>query len=236
MCSEYSMATVTAVSTDSDRLCLTYNRTVILLIDLQQAFTVGSWRKYVAPPPDGVTAITEAFNRCSLLLKNVPPSPLLIFSQCPFMQSSDYSLDPGINSLVRQEYKFVIKPGNDILDADGFESYLDSLLQANPSIDSVLIGGCTLTSCVRVSSCSVYRKYSDRLRVIVSLEMCGARDENYKRLCMACLRKYINRMYIGSCCVECGKEDSVKMSPVERAAEDMRRVGCVVVPGVHFSN
>ena len=231
------MATgTTAVSTDTDRLCLSYNKTVILLIDLQQAFTVGCWRKCVAPPPDGVTAIIEAFNRCSQLLRNIPPSPLLIFSQCPFMLSSDYSLDPRINSLVRQEYKFVIKPGNDILDADGFESYLDSLLQSNPDIDSILIGGCTLTSCVRVSSCSVYRRYSDRLCVIVSLELCGARDENYKQLCMACLKKYITRMYTGRYCAECGQEDSLKMSPVERAAEDMRQVGCVVVPGVQFLN
>ena len=231
------MATgATAVSAVTDRLCLTYNKTVILLIDLQQAFTVGSWRQCVAPPPDGVSAIIEAFNRCSLLLRNVPPSPLLIFSQCPFRLRSDYSLDPGINSLVKQEYKFVIKPGNDILDADGFDNYLDYLLQSNPDINSILIGGCTLTSCVRVSSCSVYRRYSDRLRVVVSLEMCGARDDNYKQLCMACLKKYITRMYTGSYCEECSREDSVKMSPVEKSAEDMRRVGCIVVPGVHFSN
>ncbi|KAI6650654.1 hypothetical protein LOD99_7704 [Oopsacas minuta] len=214
------MATVTS---DTDILHLSYGKTIILLIDTQQAFTVGSWRQHVVPP-DGVNAIIQAFQRCSLLLRDTPPSSLLIFSLCPFLLSNDFSLDPQVTRYITKEHKLVLKPGNCILDADGFESHIDYLLQAHPEVDSILIGGCTLTSCIRVSSCSVYNKYSDRLRVIVSMELCGARDDNYKKRCLSCMRKYIDRIYTKNC-VECVKEGGDKMSPVEKAIADMRQVG-----------
>ena len=228
------MATGATPVPGTDFLQLRYSRTILLLIDLQQSFTVGSWRHMVTPPPDGVNAIIKAFQQCSLLLRSVPPNQLLILSQCPFMLSSDYYLDPKISCLLtKKEHKRVVKPGNCILDASGFESHLDSLLLSNPEIDTILIGGCTLTSCVRVSSCALRRQYADRLRVVVCLELCGARDANYTQRCLDCFRKYMDRIEVGDC-VECAKEGGEKISPVDRAVRDMRDAGCVVVSRIHF--
>ena len=228
------MATGTTPVSDTECLRLRSSKTILLLIDLQQSFTVGSWKHMVTSPPDGVNAIIKAFQQCSLLLRSIPPSQLLILSQCPFWLSSDYSLDPQVSCFLnKKEHKRVVKPGNSILDASGFESHVDSLLLADPEIDTIVIGGCTLTSCVRVSSGAVRRKYSDKLSVVVSLELCGARDANYKQRCMACFRKYMDRVELGEC-GECDREGGDKMSPVDRAVRDMRDAGCVVVPRVHI--
>ena len=190
----------------------------------------------VVEPPDDVNAIIKAFQQCSTLLSSIPPDQLLILSQCPFSLSSDFSLDHSISCLrTKKKHKLVLKPGNNILDASGFESHLDSLLLAYPELDCIMVGGCTLTSCVRVSSCAVREKYSDRLSVVVPLELCGARDANYKQRCLDCFSKYTDRIKVGEC-VECDKEGVEKLSPVDRAVTDMRNAGCIVASRVHFED
>merc|ERR1719433_1914171 len=47
-------------------------------------------------------------------------------------------------------------------------------------VRTLVVGGCTTTSCVRVSSQAVRRAYGPRgLRVVVDLSLSGAREENY---------------------------------------------------------
>ena len=63
------------------------------------------------------------------------------------------------------------------MNATGFPAWMQTQLEAG--VETLVIGGCTTTSCVRVSSQAVHQAYCDRLRVVVDLSLCGARLENY---------------------------------------------------------
>jgi hypothetical protein len=63
---------------------------------------------------------------------------------------------------------------------NGFQKWIDSVLKRGKT--KLVMGGCTLNSCVRVSSIEAYRFFSHRgLEVIVDLSISGARAGNYKK-------------------------------------------------------
>eukprot|EP00668_Euglena_longa_P014699 GGOE01018705.1.p3 GENE.GGOE01018705.1~~GGOE01018705.1.p3 ORF type:complete len:123 (+),score=27.83 GGOE01018705.1:552-920(+) len=62
--------------------------------------------------------------------------------------------------------------------SDGFEEWMDARLRQG--VQTLVVGGCTTTSCVRVSSQAVQRRFGPAgLRVVVDLSLCGARRDNY---------------------------------------------------------
>ena len=239
MASEATTTSPQSCIDNIDNYSLNYCNTILLLIDLQQSFTVGSWKKSVFHClKDGVTVIDKCFERCSQLLGQIPTDQSLILSICPFYLEADRNLDPKISRFVNKTHRIFLKPGNCILHSFGFETYLNSLLLTHPQLDTILMGGCTLTSCIRVSSCALKRRFSDRLRVVVSLELSGARDANYLKRCPSCLSDYMEGNIFGCApvenCADCAGVGSDGISPVDMAVRNMREAGCVVVPSVQF--
>jgi len=60
---------------------------------------------------------------------------------------------------------------------NGFREWISLCLDNGAT--SLVLGGCTLNSCVRVSAIETLEKFQD-LNVIVDLNLCGARMNNYK--------------------------------------------------------
>ena len=53
-------------------------------------------------------------------------------------------------------------------------------------VNVLIIGGCTTTSCVRVSSTEIASQLAEqglagKIRVVVDLNLCGARSENFEK-------------------------------------------------------
>ena len=72
----------------------------------------------------------------------------------------------------------------------------------------LVIGGCTITSCIRVSSTSIAYKFSSYgLDVVVDLSLCGARSDNYEK--NADQNQTLVKIY--------GKDKCKNKSPVELA-------------------
>jgi len=61
---------------------------------------------------------------------------------------------------------------------NGFASWVESLLHKGKR--TLVMGGCTLNSCVRVSAREVQERFSkDGIQVVVDLSLSGARLANY---------------------------------------------------------
>eukprot|EP00823_Brevimastigomonas_motovehiculus_P008542 TRINITY_DN784_c4_g2_i1.p1 TRINITY_DN784_c4_g2~~TRINITY_DN784_c4_g2_i1.p1 ORF type:complete len:287 (-),score=116.26 TRINITY_DN784_c4_g2_i1:357-1217(-) len=149
----------------------------LLLIDPQRAFTTGVWSRHFQSP---CKPIKQAFDNCARLLasgvleSNKVP---VICSRCPFPRDFDY--DESVAKYVEKVPCF-IKCDTNIMEADGFSDWLEKAMKTN-GLKSLIIGGCTLTSCVRVSSTETQLAFADRgLQVIVDLSLSGAREENYQ--------------------------------------------------------
>jgi hypothetical protein len=94
---------------------------------------------------------------------------------------------------------------------NGFREWIKNLITQDKKI--LVMGGCTLNSCVRVSSSDTMEFFRDYgLRVVVDLSICGARTGNFKP----------SSQYGG-------------LSSVESAIDYMRKAGVIVLPHV-FEN
>lgn len=194
----------------------------LLLIDLQRAFVDGIWRMYL--PDEEVVPIKNSFENCATLLgsglRNVPT----LMTRCPF-EGSDFELHDSLTSVVDKNQRYVVKPGTSVMQAHGFREWVEQeLLQQG--INTLVIGGCTTTSCVRVSATKT-RKYfaSKGLRVVVDLHLCGARKRNYIARCPSCLELYMKFGDIEPSrnprCT-CGDVGVEMVSPVDKAVQCMR--------------
>ena len=85
-------------------------------------------------------------------------------------------------------------------------------------LQKLYIAGCTTTSCIRISACDIKRGYPD-LDIIVILDLCGARVDNYVK--NAETDETLVRIY--------GKETCIGKSPVDLAVLQMTRVGVKVI-------
>ena len=103
----------------------------------------------------------------------------IMFSRCPFPADS-YGWDVQLAGILADDQLYFIKPGNSILfpPTNGFRQWVDYCLAGGRQI--LVMTGCTLNSCVRVSSIETQKAFQHKdLQVVVDLGMCGARAGNY---------------------------------------------------------
>lgn len=160
----------------------------LLLIDLQSAFVDGAWRAYL--PDEEVEPIKKSFENCAKLLRSGLNNVPLLMTRCPF-PGGDFELDDGLNSVVDKNQRYVIKPSTSVMDARGFREWVEEEL-LKQGINTLVMGGCTTTSCVRVSSVRTQKAFSHKgLQVVVDLGLCGARKTNSIQRCPSCLKVYM---------------------------------------------
>ena len=102
-----------------------------------------------------------------------------MFTRCPFPPGS-YDWDDCLAEIIDNKQLYFIKPGNSVLipPLNGFKEWVERCIECGKS--TLVIGGCTLNSCVRVSSIETLRYFkSKNLRVVVDLSICGARTRNF---------------------------------------------------------
>lgn len=194
----------------------------LLLIDLQRAFVDGIWRAYL--PDEEVEPIKKTFENCASLLGSVLRHVPLLMTRCPF-EGSDFELYDSLTSVVDKYQRYVIKPGNSVMHAVGFRNWVENNL-LKQGINTLVIGGCTTTSCVRVSSVQTQKAFASKgLQVVVDLNLCGARKRNYVQRCPSCLE-----LYMRFCDIEpsrnprcsCGGFGVEMVSPVDKAVQCMQ--------------
>ena len=107
---------------------------------------------------------------------------------------------------------YFIKPSNNVLlpAANGFREWVAAL--ASVGIKTLVMGGCTLNSCLRVSAVETWNYFPGKdLAVIADLSLCGARTSNYLN----------SDLFQG-------------MSPVESAIRQMSAAGVLVADSVEW--
>ncbi|CAH1258600.1 Hypp2042 [Branchiostoma lanceolatum] len=197
----------------------------VVLIDLQQSYTRGLWASWMGETK--AEHIRQSFTRCAnLLVKLKKDVPVLLSRSAIGGYDLDWAEEVG-EIVSAKAYPSVLKPDTDILEAAGFAEWLGKVMRSG--VSTLMVGGCTTTSCVRVWSSHIQRSFSSRgLQVVVDLSLCGARDCNYVPRCQACLDKYM--MYgTDSTCDRCATPGVSTVSPVDNAVEDMRKSGVQVV-------
>ena len=152
----------------------------LLAIDPQHAFSAGDWMRSLGT---GGAAETEpiriAFDNCARLLEPLDHLTEVMFTRCPFPPGS-YDWDERLAGLVDPAQPYFIKPGNSVLrpDSNGCREWMERLL--GRGVTTLVMGGCTLTSCVRVSAMETANLFRDSgLTVVVDLALCGARTGAY---------------------------------------------------------
>lgn len=152
----------------------------LLVIDPQRSFTEGVWMQSIG---DGaaveVAPIVIAFNSCADILNFLYGRMEIMFTRCPFPPGS-YDWDDRLADIVDSRQLYFIKPGNSALfpPFNGFKEWAARCIEQG--IKTLVLGGCTLNSCVRVSSIEILQLFkSKNLRVVVDLSICGARLRNY---------------------------------------------------------
>jgi len=156
------------------------NKAALLVIDPQKSFTHGVWMNSMGVEAEAeVEPIVAAFKNCSRLLKMIYGRWEIMFTRCPFPPDS-YVWDGRLAEIIDENQLYFIKPGNSVLDPplNGFREWVERCIKQGKS--TLVIGGCTLNSCVRVSAIDIQKLFKNsRLRIIVDLSICGARTQNY---------------------------------------------------------
>jgi hypothetical protein len=186
--------------------------TVLLIIDPQRSFTKGVWMKSIgAQAQEDIKAIELGFRNCAKLIRRYGNSIETMFSRCPFPPDS-YEWEDHILEIIDETHPYFIKPGNNIMfpPTNGYRQWIERILDKGKSI--LVIGGCTLNSCVRISAVETRKCFKNKnLRVIADLSICGARIRNYRQ----------SSMFGG-------------LSSVESAIHEMIKSGVEVVRGVDY--
>eukprot|EP00747_Dinoflagellata_sp_TGD_P105837 gnl/TRDRNA2_/TRDRNA2_169671_c0_seq4.p1 gnl/TRDRNA2_/TRDRNA2_169671_c0~~gnl/TRDRNA2_/TRDRNA2_169671_c0_seq4.p1 ORF type:complete len:229 (-),score=39.55 gnl/TRDRNA2_/TRDRNA2_169671_c0_seq4:47-733(-) len=190
--------------------------TALLLIDCQKAFLTGYWAECFGT--NQVGPIEKAFSNTVALLKK--PQLLsgcaVICTKC-YTHGEEAEFDDRLKPMLR-EVPCVHKPTTDVTLNPRFHDWFRVHLAAG--VKTLVVGGCTTTSCVRVSSQAIRKAYPDiSLRVVVDLSLCGARVDNY--LPNADQDPDLLRIY--------GPEKCHGASPVDLAVLQMRSSGVEVV-------
>ena len=217
--------------------------TVVVLIDCQQSFIKGFWMCGVDPAE--VEPLRLAFDRVATLLPKLSTDVRLLVTQCPFPTTFDFALHPPVSDALEARdaatIKRVIKPGNSVLQARGATQWFDDLASCSvDGVPTVVLGGCTLTSCIRVSALDLYERYcmstsQPRLKVCVDLNLCAARASNYLWRCHGCMSRYMT--FYGRGRQPCTCKSGVDLiSPVDKTVSDMRAAGIHVYDSFDWSN
>lgn len=97
--------------------------------------------------------------------------------------STKFSSNCRISSITR-----VLKPQTNLSKCEGVHSWLNDQLTNHRN--DIVIGGSTITSCVRHSSIEMKKDFP-QLNFFVDRHLCGARKENYFRRCSPCFDRYL---------------------------------------------
>ena len=156
------------------------NDTAFLIIDPQRSFTQGAWMQSIGDEAAvDVEPIAAAFKNCSRLLNEIYGRREIMFTRCPFPPGS-YDWDDCLAEIIDDKQLYFIKPGNSVLipPCNGFKEWVERCIEFGKY--TLVIGGCTLNSCVRVSSIETLKYFkSKNLRIVVDLSICGARTRNF---------------------------------------------------------
>ena len=156
------------------------NEAALLIIDPQRSFTRGAWMSSFGPGAEAeVRPIEAVFRNCASLLTDLRDGVETMFTRCPFPPDS-YDWDETLVDLLGSSQLYFVKPGNSVMwpPANGYRDWIDSVLSRGKT--KLVMGGCTLNSCIRVSSIETLESVSSRgLEVIVDLSLSGARRGNY---------------------------------------------------------
>lgn len=154
---------------------------VLLIIDPQKSFTKGVWMRSIGSGAGiDITPIRIAFDNCARLLEVIYRKMEIMFTRCPFPPDS-YGWDDDIAGILDDNQLYFIKPGNNVLfpPTNRFREWIKRNIDNGKSF--LVIGGCTLNSCVRVSAIQIQRMFKETtLQVIVDLSSSGARLSNFK--------------------------------------------------------
>ena len=126
-----------------------------------------------------VIPIRSAFGNCSAFLTRYYGQMEIMFTRCPFPVDS-YGWAGRLSDILDRDQLYFIKPGNSVLfpHTNGFSQWVSRCIDHGKK--TLIMGGCTLNSCVRVSSIETSRKFRNRnLQVAVDLSLSGARTKNY---------------------------------------------------------
>jgi hypothetical protein len=195
-----------------EKVHISVDNTALLLVDPQRSFTSGAWMRSIGSQAEvEVKPIQLAFNKCARLLNENYRRIVTMFSRCPFPPDS-YGWDDRLAGIIDSRQLYFIKPGNSILfpSTNGFRQWVTRCI--NNGRKTLVMGGCTLNSCLRVSSIETQNLFNgDKLRVVVDLNLSGARTSNFIR----------SSMYGG-------------LSAVEYAVREMKEAGVTVVRRVEW--
>eukprot|EP00397_Hematodinium_sp_SG-2012_P039752 GEMP01043447.1.p1 GENE.GEMP01043447.1~~GEMP01043447.1.p1 ORF type:complete len:232 (+),score=58.51 GEMP01043447.1:378-1073(+) len=168
--------------------------TLLLLIDCQRAFVEGSWAQYFGEGQSAPirSAMHNVNDFLSLLISgdsrrsahHVDDICAIALTKCYLSPASDADLWPStlpqlLETLAQKRcvpVRVFHKPDTNIIHNDAFCAWFNELRPPR-----VLIGGCTTTSCVRVSSQAIKQLGGDGCEVMVDTRLCGARSDNYVR-------------------------------------------------------
>jgi hypothetical protein len=191
---------------------ISFDKAGLLIIDPQCSFTSGVWMQSLGSNAHlEVEPIRLAFDNCAQLLYKLGGRVETMFSRCPFPPAS-YEWDERLRPAIKSSQLYFIKPGNSVMwpPTNGFREWVQGLLAQGKKI--LVMGGCTLNSCVRVSSIDAIQFFQDwGLQVTVDLSISGARTSNFKP----------SSQYGG-------------LSSVDSAVQNMRKAGVQVVPRVNW--
>lgn len=155
-------------------------KAALLIIDPQRSFTRGAWMRSIGRRGEtDVRPIRRAFENCARALRENCAGVETMFTRCPFPPDS-YGWDDSLAEIVGEKRLYFIKPGNSVLfpSANGFREWVERCIGKGKGV--LVIGGCTLNSCVRVSAIETREHFQSRgLDVVVDLDLCGARMKNY---------------------------------------------------------
>jgi nicotinamidase-related amidase len=164
---------------DESRILI--NDAALLVIDPQKSFTQGVWMQSMgAEAAVDIEPIAAAFKNCAGLLNKIYGRREILFTRCPFPPGS-YDWDDCLAEIIDNKQLYFIKPGNSVLipPCNGFREWVERCIESGKN--TLVIGGCTLNSCVRVSSIETLRYFkSKHLRIVVDLSICGARTRNFR--------------------------------------------------------
>ena len=212
------------------------SKTALVLLDCQQSFVSGIWMSGIGKTD--VEPIVAAFDKIADLLPKLSTDVKVMMSQCPFPAPSDFDLYPPVQTAVMKRgadtIKRVIKPGNSILRASGAIHWLDTAIFES-GVRTVIVAGCTLTSCVRVTALDIQKRYGANaagFQTGVDLSLCGARSCNYVVRCNSCMGAYLRGFDTGQCT---HIYDVLLQSPVGKTVSDLRDAGVRVYDSFDWS-
>lgn len=161
-------------------LKLNPKESALLIIDPQRSFTAGAWKRSIgANAVFEVKPLRQAFDNIASFLGAGGTRVEIMFTRCPFPPGS-YGWDEGVESAISEPQPYFVKPGNSVMrpPTNGFREWVVNLLGRGKT--TLVLGGCTLNSCIRVSAVEIARSFgASGLRVVVDAGLCAARTGNF---------------------------------------------------------